>query len=111
MGAVTAFRAYDRPLETVSSFNYLGRLPVATDDYCLDFIANILKDRKSWSCLDLILGWKGADTWKLGIFYVAVVLAILLFGSYTWVVNPRIKRLWGGFYYMVVRRVSGNIPW
>ena len=33
------------------------------------------------------------DTQTLGIYYVSVVQGILLFGSETWVVTPRIKRV------------------
>ena len=95
-GTVTVFLAYDRPLENVLSFKYLGRILMATKDDCPVVIANILKTRKSWYGLDWILGRDGADTRTLGGFYIAVVQYILLFGLEKWVVTLRIKQLWGG---------------
>ena len=75
------FRVYDRPLGTVFSFKYLGRLPTATYDNWTAFIANIQKAKKNWSCLDWILKLEGADTHKIGHFYVVVIKAILLLVS------------------------------
>ena len=46
-GKVTAFRAYDRPLETVFSFKYLGCLMAATNDNWMAVITHIWKARKS----------------------------------------------------------------
>ena len=39
--------AYDRPLEIVSSFKYLGRLLIETDEDWMAVIDNIWKARKS----------------------------------------------------------------
>ena len=36
-----ALQSYDRPLETVSSFKYLGRLLTKTDEKCPDVISNL----------------------------------------------------------------------
>ena len=106
MGAVTAFRAYDRPLEAVSAFKYLGRLLTAIENYWLAVLSNLWKTRKSWSQLDHISCPDIMDTRKPGRFYVAIVQAILLFGLERWVVMPRIKRLLGGFHHRVERRIS-----
>ena len=54
---VTAFQDYDIPLEIVSSFKYMRRLLTATNNEWPVVIANLRKDRKSWSFLDHILGW------------------------------------------------------
>ena len=95
-GAVMELWYYDRPLDTVLSFKYLGRLLPETDDDCPAAIDNIWKARKSWFCLAWILGREGADTQTMGRFYVLAIQAILLFGSETWVMNPDIKPLWQG---------------
>ena len=79
-GTVTVFWAYDRPMETVSSFKTLGLLLTASKDDWPVVITNICKSRKTWSHLDRIFGWEGADTWTSGNFYIAVVQTILLFG-------------------------------
>ena len=47
--AATALRAYDRPLEIVLSFKYLGLLLTVTGDNWTDIIANLWKARKIWS--------------------------------------------------------------
>ena len=73
VGAVMDLWDYDRPLETVLSFKYLGRLLTSTDDEWIDAIANPWKSRKSQSLLDRILGQEGVDTWTSGRFYVAVI--------------------------------------
>ena len=44
---VTTIQAYERPLETVSSFKYLGRLLIATNDDWPAVIPNIWKSRNS----------------------------------------------------------------
>ena len=95
-GAVTGFRSYDSPLETVSSFKYLGRLLTATDDNRLAVISNLREARKIWYRLDRIFGKEGAYTWTLGHFYVTVFQAIPLFGSETWVVTPPHSAALGG---------------
>ena len=39
-----AFRAYERPLEMVTSFKYLGRVISATDDNCLVVVRNLARE-------------------------------------------------------------------
>ena len=104
-GAVTTFRDYYKPLETVSSFKYLGHLLTETYDDCMDVISKLWKAMKSWNYMNIILGREGADTRKSGSFYVAVVQSILIFGADTWVEMPRIKCLLGGFHHRVERRI------
>ena len=43
----------------------------------------------------------------IGRFYLAVFLVILLFGSNTWVVTPRMSLILGIFQQRVARRLSG----
>ena len=83
---------------------------MATDNKRPEVIANIWKARKSWSRMYWILGWEDVDTRTLGNFYIAVVQSILLFGSDTWVVTPRIKRILEGFRHMVARQILSNMP-
>ena len=56
-GAVMELWDYDRPLDTVLSFKYLGRLLTETDDDCPAVIANLWKARKS--CFFCIGSWVG----------------------------------------------------
>ena len=45
-----------------------------------------------------------------GRFYVAVVQAVLLFGSETWVLNPRLNKSLAGFHHWAERRMAGMGP-
>ena len=55
-------------------------------------VANIGMARKKLAQISCILGREGVEARMLGIFYKAAVEAVLLFGSYKWVVNLRIIR-------------------
>ena len=44
-------------------------------------------------------------------FFRAVVQAVLLFGSETWVVTPRTGKALGGFQTQVARRLTGRLLW
>ena len=87
----------------------MGRPLMATDENWIEVIANIQNTMKSCSCMNIILGWEGADTWILGHFYIAVVQSILLFGLETCVVAPHIKRILGGFHQSVVQLILSNM--
>ena len=45
-----------------------------------------------------------------GLLYLAVVQAILIFGSETWVVTLHMGRILGSFHHMVARRLLGVQP-
>ena len=46
-----------------------------------------------------------------GTLFKAVVQAVLLFGSETWVLSPCMGRTLGGFQHWVVRLLTGKQPW
>ena len=89
-----AFKAYGKPLEMVSTFKYLGRVMMAVDDDWPAVAGNLVKARKSWGRLSLILSREGVDKRVLCNFFKAVVQAVLLLGAETWVLTPRIERPW-----------------
>ena len=62
------FEAYGKPLETVSTFKYLGRVMTAGDDDWTEVAGNLLKVRKSWGRLSRILSREGADKKVSGTF-------------------------------------------
>ena len=94
--AAKTFQAYVRPLETVTSFKYLGRVLVALDDYWLTVVRNLRNSWKSWSLLLIIMGRELASPRVSGMLFKAVVQADLIFGSETWVMTPVCSRPWGG---------------
>ena len=53
------------------------------------------------------MGREGEDRIKVGRFYVAVVQAVLLFGSETWVTTPWLEKALEGFHHRAVWRMMG----
>ena len=54
-----------------------------------------------------LLGRDGADGRKAGRFYVAVANAVILFGSKTWVMIPRMEKALEGFHHQAVQNIVG----
>ena len=91
-----AFQAYVEPLYTVTAFKYLGRVMTAGDDDWAAVTGNLQKAGKSWGRMSRILRREGADPKIVGHFFKAVlqavVQAVLLFWSETWVLIPQIEQ-------------------
>ena len=104
-----AFSAYGRPLEMMTSFKYLGRLILATDNYWPSVLRNLDRAKKVWSRMSRILSMEGAALRALGLFFKAVIQVVLLFGAYTWVVTPPMGKALGGVQTQVARRVTGQL--
>ena len=49
--------------------------------------------------MEKILGREGEDKTTTQRFYVAVVQAVIMFGSETWVLNPRLEKAHAGFHH------------
>ena len=105
-----AFEAYGKPLETVSTFKYLGRVMTAGDDDWPAVAGNLVKARKSWGSLSRILSREGADKRVSVNFSKAVVQAVLLFGAETWVLTLRIERALESFQNGAALRITGRQP-
>ena len=56
-----------------------------------------------------ILGQEGAYKRTVGRFYVAVVQAVLLFGSETWVLIPRLEKYLERFHHWAARRMEDMV--
>ena len=95
--AERAFQAYGRMLETVTSFKYLGQVLTVGGDNWPVVVRNLKKARRSWARLTRILGQEGAKPRVSGMFFKAVVKAMLLFGSETWVLTPHMGQALGIF--------------
>ena len=55
-GAVVALTAYVRPLTVVSSFKYLGRVLVASDNDYPTVIRKLRRSRHKWAILSQVFG-------------------------------------------------------
>ena len=83
-----AFQSYGKPLETITLFNYLGRVRTTGDTNWTEVVGNLEKAHKSWARLTRILGQEGADLRVSGTFFKKLVQAVLFFGSETWFLTP-----------------------
>ena len=63
-----AFQSYGRPLGTLSSLKYLGRVLTAADENWAVVLGNLQKARKSWAQMARILGQEGASLRVSGMF-------------------------------------------
>ena len=79
------FWAYVRTLEIMTPFKYLVRSMTELDNDCPTVMGNLRKSQKSWTHLERILGREGSSLRVSGMFFKAVMQAVLIFGSETWV--------------------------
>ena len=70
-------------------FKYLVRVMTTVDDDWSSVAGNPQKARNSWRQMLRILIHEGADPKLLRHLFKAVVQAVLLFGTETWVLAPR----------------------
>ena len=65
----------------VTSFKYLGRMILATDDNWPTVTRNLDQANTVWRRISHILGREGSTPWVYGFFFKAVLQAVLLFGA------------------------------
>ena len=94
----------------VPPFNYLGRVLLAVDDYWPEMIRILKKSREVWRRMTRILTRERERPRVYGFFFKAVLQLVLLFGAETRLVNPRTRRVLGGFQDQVERRLMGQLP-
>ena len=108
MGKV--FLSYGTPITAVSLFRYLGCTFLSSDNDWRAVEWKLRKARGKWGRLEKILGREGADKITAGRFYVALVQAMLLFGSKTLVLTPQLEKSLKGFCYWAERQMAGMGP-
>ena len=74
-------------LKKVKNFGYLGRQISSRDSDTPGLFMNLAKAQKRLSQISNLIVREGVDPAIGGNIYVAVVLAVLLYGSETWVWN------------------------
>ena len=72
-------------------------------------VKNLARARKVWIRIPRILIREGSAPRVYGLFFKAVVQAVLLFGADTWVFIPRMGKALGGFQTQVERRLTGQL--
>ena len=81
----------------VNSLRYLGRVIFVADNDYPEVVRNLSRTREMWKRMTRILSSKGVEPRVFGFFFKAMVQAVFLFGSETWVVTPCMGRALGGF--------------
>ena len=71
---------------------------------------NLSKDRKRLTCLSNLIAREGADAVVGGRIYVAAILAVLLYGSETWVWTSSMLNTIQGFHHRAARRLADKQP-
>ena len=107
-GEVTHFLR--SPLLPCRLLKYLGRVLAAEDDNWPVVVHNLQRARQKWAQLSRVLIREGADDRTSGQINLAVVQSVLIYGSETWVLKPRMQRVLGGFHHRVARRMTGQQP-
>ena len=100
------FHIGDQPIQKVSSFKYLGRILSANDDDLPVVAANVRCARQCWGQVAQLLIQKGASSSTMSYFYKAVVQAVLLYGSATWVLSPHILLILESFHHQCARYLA-----
>jgi hypothetical protein len=90
--AGTVFTANDIPLNQVNEFKYLGRILEKSDCDSPAINRNIKQARIAWSRLGKILTKERTNMKAMASVYRAVVQAVLLYGSESWVTTIAMEK-------------------
>ena len=103
------FSAYGIPLDMVTPFKYLEWVISATDDNWSVMVRNLSQAKKFWIRMSRILIREGAAPRVFGLFFKAVIQAVLIFGEETWVITPRTGKALEWFQNQAARWLTGNL--
>jgi hypothetical protein len=109
------FSVHGEVLERVEVFKYLGRLLAQDDDDTQAIRAQLRKARSTWAHVGQVLRAENVPPRVVAKFYKAVVQAVLLYGSKTWVLLTTALASLEGFhiraaYQMAVRHKPRRVP-
>jgi hypothetical protein len=95
-------------IERVEQFRYLGRILDENDDDTHASSRQLVRTRLKWNRSGRVLRSEGIKTRAMWYFYKAIVQAILLYGSETWVVSDAHLRQFRSFHSGVGRHLTGR---
>ena len=104
------FTAYGEELRRVDRFKYLGRVLSYDDSDTPAIRYNLKRARAAWGRLSTVIAKEEVPAPVAGMFYQAVVAAVLLYGSESWVVLAYDLRALEGFHVEAARRLTGMRP-
>ena len=73
-------------------------------------VCNLRRARQKWAWTTWVFSREGADARTSGRIYLAVVKSVMIYGSESWVLTPHMKRVLGGLFHRVARRLTGRQP-
>jgi hypothetical protein len=100
------FSVHGDVLEQVEVFKYLGCLLVQDDDDIQAIHAQLRKARATWACVWQVLRAENIPPCIAAKFYKAVVQAVLLYGSKTWVLSKTALASLEGFHIRAAYRMA-----
>jgi hypothetical protein len=101
------FTIQNQPIETLTSFQYLGRIITSMDSDWEAARFNLNKARNQWMTISQVLARASASPRISALFYKATVQTVLLYGSETWVITDEILQLLTSFHHSIARRLTG----
>jgi hypothetical protein len=108
MMIVPSFYIEGRLIKRVSKFKYLGRILTEEDSDNATVERNLQKARKSWGMVATVLARRETSAHKMAYFYQAIVQAVLLYGSETWVVTKDQLQKLNTFHHWCARFITGR---
>ena len=102
------FFVYDKKLEQVSEFKYLGRILTDTDDDTKATDNQLRKAKQQWNSIAKLLKREGANANTKAKFYVAVVQTVLLYGTDSWVITEKNWKKLRSFPNHALRHMTGK---
>ena len=100
------FSVHGDVLERVEVFKYLGRLLAQDDDDIQAIRTQLRKARATWARVGQVLRSENASPRVAAKFYKAMVQAVLLYGSETWVLSPTALARLEGFHIRAAYRMA-----
>ncbi len=92
------FTIHSDVLERVEVYKYLGRMMAQDDDNTQAIRAQLRKVRVTWARVGKVLWGENTPTTVAAKFYLAIIQAILLYGSKMWVISPQAMARLEGFH-------------
>jgi hypothetical protein len=87
------FQIRDQPIETVTSFRYLGCILTSIDSDWTTARENLQKAQRRWTLISRVLTRESASPRISAMFYKATIQTLLLYGSEKWVLTDEIIQL------------------
>jgi hypothetical protein len=100
------FTVHGDVLERVEVYKYLGRMMAQDDDDIQAVRAQLRKARATWARVGQVLRRENATPFVAARFYQAIVQAILLYGSETWVLTRTALARLEGFHIRAAYRMA-----